>query len=616
MRRVGIFVFYDKDGIVDEYIPYLLDDLIKNFQEFLIVCNGSVNEEGKKIFQKYTSHILIRKNVGFDIWGYKAGIEYFGWNKLEEFDELVLMNDTVMGPIYPFAEMFSEMETRSLDFWGITRHYKVNENPYNCKYGYLPEHIQSYFIAVRNKMLMSDPFIDYWSKLPTLETYEQAVGMHEAVFTKYFSDLGYKWDTYVDTNDMKERHCQPLMAFPRELIEKKSCPVFKKRVFFQDYDWVIYNTVGQGTLELYNYLKEKTEFPVEYILDNLLRTRNMAELYRCFHWNYVLPSTYKLYDEKITVKVGVIAYVYYPDMMESMVEYLLNLPDEIDIYLYTSSDEKKQKLSELCLQKKLSYQNIMVVPNRGRDMGSLLIGASEIIPNYDIWGFVHDKKSGHLKPATIGEGFFVKEMENMVGSQAFVFNVLGTFLKNPRLGILSPIKPNHGDFYNGIGKEWGENYDIAKKLAGELSISVPMNDELPPIAPLGDYFWFRTNALLRLWDKKWNYDDFPEEPIGLDGTVLHAIERIYPFIAQQSGYYSGYMVSDEFFKIEYTNLDYQLGCVNKKLYYCWQEGERNKKLLDDLNEKLLSVVNDYESSTSWKITAPLRAVLDFVRKRG
>ena len=616
MRRVGIFVFYDKDGIVDEYIPYLLDDLIKNFQEFLIVCNGSVNEEGKKIFQKYTSHILIRKNVGFDIWGYKAGIEYFGWNKLEEFDELVLMNDTVMGPIYPFAEMFSEMETRSLDFWGITRHYRIEENPFNCECGYLPEHIQSYFVAVRSKMLKSKDFKNYWTNLPQIETYKQAVGLHEAVFTKYFAELGDHWETYVNTDDLKERNCQTLMAFSRELIEKRRCPIFKKRVFFQAYDWVIYNTVGQGALELYKYLQEYTAYPVDNILNNLIRTRNMAELYRCFHWNYVLPLTYRLDTKSTAEKIGVIAYLYYPDMMEDMVWYLKNLPEEADLYLYTSSTEKKEKLEQICRTNNLQYQKLTVVPNKGRDMGCLLVEAEDFISQHKICGFLHDKKSGHLKPATVGEGFFIKEMENMVGSRDYIYNVINTFENNPRLGILSPVKPNHGEFYTGIGNEWGENYEITKELAEKLGISVPMSEELPPIAPLGDYFWFRAEALKGLWNIKWSYDDFPDEPVGLDGTVLHAIERIYPFIAQNAGFYSGYMVNDEFFKIEYTNLDYQLGCVNKRLYYCWKEGERNKKLLDDLNEKLLSVVNDYESSTSWKITAPLRAVLDFVRKRG
>ena len=40
MKRLGIYVFCDKDGIVDDYISYFLNDFIQHFQEFLIGCNG------------------------------------------------------------------------------------------------------------------------------------------------------------------------------------------------------------------------------------------------------------------------------------------------------------------------------------------------------------------------------------------------------------------------------------------------------------------------------------------------------------------------------------------------------------------------------------------------
>ena len=33
IRRIAIYFFYDKDGIVDDYIPYLLRDLVKNVEK-------------------------------------------------------------------------------------------------------------------------------------------------------------------------------------------------------------------------------------------------------------------------------------------------------------------------------------------------------------------------------------------------------------------------------------------------------------------------------------------------------------------------------------------------------------------------------------------------------
>ena len=45
MRRIGIFVFFDADGIVDRYIPYMLTDLMKNLERLVIVVNGKITDE-------------------------------------------------------------------------------------------------------------------------------------------------------------------------------------------------------------------------------------------------------------------------------------------------------------------------------------------------------------------------------------------------------------------------------------------------------------------------------------------------------------------------------------------------------------------------------------------
>ena len=47
-KRLAIFFFYDRGGIVDSYVPYLLEDLKKNVSEIFVVCNGKLKEEGKK----------------------------------------------------------------------------------------------------------------------------------------------------------------------------------------------------------------------------------------------------------------------------------------------------------------------------------------------------------------------------------------------------------------------------------------------------------------------------------------------------------------------------------------------------------------------------------------
>jgi len=74
-------------------------------------------------------------------------------------------------------------------------------------------------------------------------------------------------------------------------------------------------------------------------------------------------------------------------------------------------------------------------------------------------------------------------------------------------------------------------------------------------------FWFRTGALKTLFAHDWEYDEFPPEPIDTDATVLHALERLYPFCVQHEGYYSGWLMTDTYARIEMTNWKF----INDKL---------------------------------------------------
>jgi len=71
MKRLCIFCFYDKNGVVDSYIEYLLNDLRSCSAYIIVVVNGSVNFDGRLILQKYSNQIIIRRNMGFDGGAYK-----------------------------------------------------------------------------------------------------------------------------------------------------------------------------------------------------------------------------------------------------------------------------------------------------------------------------------------------------------------------------------------------------------------------------------------------------------------------------------------------------------------------------------------------------------------
>lgn len=106
------------------------------------------------------------------------------------------------------------------------------------------------------------------------------------------------------------------------------------------------------------------------------------------------------------------------------------------------------------------------------------------------------------------------------------------------------------------------NYDNTVELLNDLGCHVPLSKHVEPIAPLGTMFWFRPAALAPLYDRDWQWEDFPPEPNNTDGTILHAIERAYAYVAQSAGYFSAHCFSDEFSRIELTNLAFYVKNMN------------------------------------------------------
>ena len=283
MKRCAIYFFYDSYGVVDDYVHTMLSALDPLVDRLVVVCNGSLNEAGRRLFGRHTAEILVRENKGFDVWAYKTALDHIGWEALTQYDELILMNFTLFGPLYPLEEMFSAMEARpALDFWGSTKckefHSDADQQLWQCPYGYTPEHIQSSFIVCRKKLTGSQAFREYWQNIPPILSYYDAGGKHEQVFTKHFADLGYQWDVYTDIDDldpMAVGYC-PTLSFPKPLVSKKRSPFLKRRSFFQGVnETYLFFPLAR---ELLRFVAENTWYDPRLILQNVLRACNQYDL--------------------------------------------------------------------------------------------------------------------------------------------------------------------------------------------------------------------------------------------------------------------------------------------------------------------------------------------------
>lgn len=561
-RRIGIYFFYDPQGVVDNYVFYFLDDLCRHLEELYIVCNGAVQKRHLEQLRQYTPHVIVRENTGLDVGAYHNGLREIGFDRLKEFDELLLVNFTIFGPLYPLSEMFESMSARDLDFWGITSHGEARRSQTEA----LLPHIQSHFTAIRKPMLQSPIFQKYWEELPEIKTYEESVLRHEAVFTKRFESLGFRWATYTGTEDMTSISPNPIMTTPLLLVRDRRCPIIKRRSFFQDYGSLLYDTNGNPAREAFDYIRTHLNYPVDLMWENLLRTCNHSALRRCLELNYILPDQFELPSPNPLPKAALWLHLYYIDLAEQCRMYAGNMPEGTDIIISTDTVEKKAAIEAEFSSLATHRVTVIQIENRGRDNSALLVGFAPYLEQYDVVCFAHDKKVRHLEYETQGMTFSEHCYQNVLKSKHFVKNVLNAFSENSRLGLLVPPPPYASVYYNTLGiSDWGPNYENTEELHHRLGLTVPISRELDPVAPFGSVFWFRTSALKRLFAYGWRYEDFPAEPVDFDGTFLHALERIYPFVAQQDGYYSAWLLSNSFAATELTNYHYMLRELNCRL---------------------------------------------------
>lgn len=269
MKRLLIYCIYDKEGIVDDYILYFLKSFKPYCEEICVVANGFLSDSSKQKLQNLCNKIVERENSGFDSAAYKHIIEQYGYEKLKEYDELILSNDTFYGPIFSPKEMFEKMNGKNVDFWGITRHYATDGVFAGVK---VEEHIQSYFLAFEKNILQSNDFEQYWSNLKPASNWEEAVAYFELTLTKFFEQKGYKSETYIPSEKYKSKFNSIVYSYYlNQQIEEDKMPFVKKKLFAVRKNNLLQN-IEKGINYTLDYIKNSTDYDVNLIIQNIKRT--------------------------------------------------------------------------------------------------------------------------------------------------------------------------------------------------------------------------------------------------------------------------------------------------------------------------------------------------------
>ena len=225
-------------------------------------------------------------------------------------------------------------------------------------------------------------------------------------------------------------------------------------------------------------------------------------------------------------------HIFYLDLLENIVTEINKIPYAFDCYISTDSTDKAEYIRNYFKSHSNAVNVIVeIYDNKGRDVYPLIAQMSKYVTKYKFICHMHTKKS---KIDIFGDNWREYLFGSLFGSKENIENILKNLEMNKGLGIVFP-KPFQ-NLENAI--HWGLNKELAENVLQKLDIDIklPVNNI---VFPVGNMFWARVDAVLPIFTNTLA-NNFPNEKGQADGTIAHAIERLWVYTAEYNGYTFSY----------------------------------------------------------------------------
>ena len=245
----------------------------------------------------------------------------------------------------------------------------------------------------------------------------------------------------------------------------------------------------------------------------------LEALHRKIGWRRGVPGPPAVRQDFFP-KVGIHLHCFYADMLPEIAKNLAYLPCGYDLYVSVPENggvEVGEIEKFAAGLKNLRKCEIRQVPNRGRDVAPLIRTFGKQLADYDCVCHVHTKRSPHFK-----QNWSEFLLKHLFGDEEWLQRIF-TMLANGT----SIIYPR--DFLNFIRDPsgWGENLAAAQSFLDRRGVAIDLKEEFPLIEfPQGCMFWARARDISDFLTLDLDYRDFPEEPIGTDGSLAHVLEHL------------------------------------------------------------------------------------------
>ena len=221
--RTAVFAAFFSGGRIPEADIYYIRGLREVVDNIVFVADCPVFPEELNKLEGLVCKAICRRHGEYDFGSYKRGYacaEELGLLEPSVATELVMANDSCLGPVFPFSEAFDKMAGVACDFWGMTQHKTSNH-----------VHIQSFFYVFRERPLHSGAVGDFFREFTGTTNRIDVILNGELRLTDFLVERGgYTFTSLVPIGLFDDLP----MKFPVSMLKRFRMPLVKVKTLRGD----------------------------------------------------------------------------------------------------------------------------------------------------------------------------------------------------------------------------------------------------------------------------------------------------------------------------------------------------------------------------------------------
>ena len=530
---VVVLVLFAADGRLTDLHRHQISAFSAAGYRVVVIVNSAAFHRDAGALDTPASMVIIRENAGFDFgaWAYAANLI----GGLERVRSVTFTNDSLL-----------PVSTGALTLTRARANEAPDEVVFLTANAEVRPHLQGFFFTLKQRALQAGA-LSLLAEMPTEATKDALIYGEEVHLSDRFAAAGHRPGILYPCRAAEASGANPSIHHWQDLIEL-GFPFLKIRLFSigrlaPDAPEVAALLPAHLRAALARHLAVRVETagprsgdpnqPAQptFNVDGRFTDRGVLQ-----SWNLpdaaaptlILP--FERLGPATPRKVLAVVHCFYTDVAETI---LTRMADpgmaaagaRFDFALTTDSADKAAALRAIVARLGLAAE-VMVCPNRGRDVAPFLSACAAHGAGADLILHLHTKKSPHDSELAAWGAFL---LDNLIGTPDVVASILHLFEFE-----------DTGMVYSGhlrqiaMRRNWGYDYPAARDLLARMGISISADSILE--FPTSTMFWARPQVLEPLLALKLRPEDFEPEAAQEDGTLAHAIERCFCYLVEHTGY--------------------------------------------------------------------------------